>query len=231
MILALVVNVLVSNPLPVITDNRPVVVESIREVVPLVELPGLQCTDANRPYVQPNRQALYLEGGPTNEEAFLVEKSIDTCGQTNRRVADPFEILALFRLEKDLKLPIGILAASFCIEASMRTETAAKKPIRGDWQNYIAMSHGPFQLQKWFRDFCGLTESGADDLLTAATCYGSMMHYRYDKSLTLCGARVWQMSEAMSANGPKYNWGKGRRDPCGVQSKHWIQALKLPIPR
>ena len=191
---------------------------------PWVEPPaGQLCDDANDGIepIAPDALGLLLEGGPNEDEARMVETAIDGCRQTNRRVADPWLVLALLRIEQDMELPRGILSATWCREASMRTEMSRGGPIRGDWRGGHPSSFGSFQLQRWFHDWCGISISQADDLITAARCYASRILVMLPKATTLCHDAAWPMAEAMTANAPRYRWGKGLRNPCLVKSEHW----------
>lgn len=219
---------LAESPIPVIRPfthaEPPVPVKT--PTAPWVEpMAGQMCNGPNdgiKPTV-PTPLGLLLEGGPNEDEARMVETAIDGCRQTNRKVADPWLVLALLRIEQDMELPIGILAATWCREASMRTEMSKGGPIRGDWMGSHSAASGPFQTHEWFWRWCGAdNRAQSDDIVWAARCYASRIIAMLPKASRLChGDAAWAMSEAMTANAPRYNWGKGLRNPCSVKSEHW----------
>lgn len=215
------------SPPPVIRPFRHIESPLIRGTPPepyKEPAPGPMCDDPNDGIepIAPDDLGLLLEGGPTGDEARTVERAIDGCTQTSRKVADPWMVLALLRIEEDMGLPTGILAAIWCREASMRTVKPDGSPIRGDWHDGVAHSMGPMQSQKWLRDFCGANIETMDKLIFAARCVASYALSILPKAEKLCHARAWAMAEAMAMNGPRYQWGKGRRDPCSVKSEHWL---------
>ena len=153
---------------------------------------------------------------------------IEKCSRSVRRVADPFMVLAVYRLEADLGVPDsarGILGAAWCWEAAMRT-----KPRAGD----EGRSYGPFQMMGWFWNRCGLpmNDNVMYNLPVAATCYMSLVqHFLDDGKCPGDFARA----QAMAANGKRYGAiGLGTaaafKDPakkqaayCSVRSKHWAE--------
>jgi len=169
---------------------------------------------------------------PTEEERIAVYEAIERCSfRTKAKLVDPWQVLALVRLEPALGIPEegrGILPAAWCIEASMMTATRSGGPILGDYRagrGYI--SQGPFQIQVWMRDWCGNTPDAKrgipdmrHDFLWAARCWTARTHAMYAKAQTRpalkrCPARQWVVAEAMVANPRKYGW------ECKYASKHY----------
>ncbi len=168
-----------------------------------------------------------MEPATRNEER-LVLASIDTCGQTNREVADPWLVLALLRLEGDLGVPSsarGVLPAIWCIEASMRTESPKGGLIRGDFSGGHAASHGPLQIAEWQEAWCGMRPGSRDNLLLAAECWVQRTNSFLGAKTKECGARdAWRVAEAMTSNPHKYKW-----HGCKAASKHWRQLARVQV--
>jgi hypothetical protein len=166
----------------------------------------------------PSHIGVLLQEPINDEERALVEVQINRCKRDVRGVADPFLVLAVLRLEKELDVPPearGILGSVWCIEAAMRVEGKEGGPVRGDYHGGTAMAHGPAQLWPWHRDWCGLTDGGADDLVASLTCYWQRVVDRREKRAMNC-EDSWRVGEALAANGPKYkSWG------CKAKSSHW----------
>lgn len=177
----------------------------------------------------PTLLGLLLEDPITDLERSRVYAQIEQCKRNTVKTADPFMVLALLRYEETLGIPEdmrGILGATWCIEAALRTESARGGPVRGDPRNGVSMASGPFQLWPWQRKWCGfghgLSENGgADNLFAAAQCYWGRVADRYDARVAGAGCkRPWVVAEALGANGPKYlPYG------CSAESKHH-QELK-----
>lgn len=166
----------------------------------------------------PSHIGVLLQEPPDEEERTSVETQIDRCKRDVKGVADPFLVLAVLRLEDELGVPAearGILGSVWCMEASMKLEGRDGGPVRGDFHGGTAMAHGPAQLWPWHRDWCGLTDGGADDLLASLTCYWQRVVDRREKRAMNC-KDSWRVGEALAANGPKYkSWG------CKAKSSHW----------
>lgn len=145
-------------------------------------------------------------------------------GRVRRDMVDPLDVLAVLRLEDHLGVPegaSGILAAVWCMEASMLNRGAGGGPIRGDFRGGVARAHGPAQLWPWFRNWCGLGNGGADDLYGALTCYWARVVDRYHyRNASRCGD-PWRVAEALTANGPRY-----LRAGCRAESSHWREMVR-----
>jgi hypothetical protein len=167
-------------------------------------------------YLPPTHMGVLLEEAPSEEERVVVERAISKCERDVRAVADPWKVLALHRLEKELGVPKeveSLLIATWCWEGAMRSD----KPIRGDFNGGRAHSFGPFQMQAWFWDWCNLPTAPVvyDDLTVAATCYWSRVRDVAERMD--CPAKDrWPAAEAMAANGMKY-----KHYGCKARSKHW----------
>lgn len=167
---------------------------------------------------------------PSVEDVARVEQMIQLCDGASKTATNPYDVLRLLLLERDLGVPdeaSGILVASWCHEAGLRLQDRDGGPLRGDWRNGVAMAHGPFQLWPWHRAWCGLAKGGADDLIASATCYWRRIADRYEIRTAGCSDR-WRVAEALAANGPRYkHWG------CKARSKHWLllERWRAPILR
>lgn len=163
---------------------------------------GPMCVEPAGPW--PNLRGVLLENTPTEYERRVIRHQIDSCSRGATTTADPWEVLALYRLEPELGVPEqyrGILAAAWCWESSMRSSTSS-----GDG----GVSHGPFQMQQWFWDWCGT--KATMDVLEAAQCFWARADYYLHDGL--CPGNVLR-AEAMAANGPRYKtWG------CKAKSDH-----------
>jgi len=153
----------------------------------------------------------------------LVEGCV-SAGRVTHQMVDPFDVLAVLRLEDHLGVPWearGILVSVWCLEASMRHADRRGGPIRGDFKNGVARAHGPAQLWPWFRAWCGLGTQGADHLLPALACYWSRVVDRYIIRDTNRCQNPWAVAEALAANGPRY-----LSVGCSAQSSHWRALMK-----
>lgn len=190
------------------------------------------CSDAMAEKVveQATHYASLLQDPATELEERTVLAQITACPRGGvDRVADPFHVLALLRLESDLGVPeeaSGILSAVWCIEAAMRLESYDGSDIRGDPRGLKKMAHGPMQLWPRVRSLCGLTDGGADDLFASATCYWQRVAVRQESTSLKCKSNSWQVAEALVANAPKYA-GSG----CAAESAHWrvLNAVKQTL--
>lgn len=172
-------------------------------------------------FLPPTHMGVLLEDAPSEEERIIVEQAIAKCERNVRTVADPFHVLALHRLEKELGVPKAaqsLLIATWCWEGAMRSD----KPIRGDYHGGVAHSFGPFQMQAWFWDWCNLPTAPVvyDDLVVAGTCYWSRVQHMAEK-MDCPEKYKWSAAEAMAANGMKY-----KHQGCKAQSKHWKELEK-----
>lgn len=195
------------------------------------EYSSLVCEEVLAPKIvgEASHLAVLLSDPVTEYEETVVLSQIENCSRNVKRVADPYYILALLRLEADLGVPDearGILGAVWCIESAMRLEAAVGGTIRGDPRNGVRMAHGPFQLWPWMRNWCGLTQEGSDDLFVAATCYWQRVEDRYNvRAVDGCSKQEnrWKYAEALTANGPKY-----RKIGCNnSESGHWRQMKQM----
>lgn len=163
----------------------------------------------------PSRLGVLLEAPISDAERIEVETQIERCARSVGKVADPWLVLALYRLESDLGVPpeaLGILGATWCWESAMRTS-----PRSGD----VGRSHGAFQMQDWLWEWCG-ARGPTMDVLDAATCYWSRVADRFESKGRRCPERArWRVSEALTANGPKY-----ASHGCKAESLHWEELQR-----
>lgn len=146
----------------------------------------------------PTHLGVLLQDPATEAERVEVATQIMKCKRSVTRVADPFMVLAMLRLETELGIPDearGLLGSAWCWEAAMRT-----KPRAGDEGHSL----GPFQMQAWLWGRCGLPmrDDVVYDLPVAARCYWSLVTHFLDDGK--CPGNV-RRAEAMAANGMKYN--------------------------
>jgi hypothetical protein len=165
--------------------------------------------------ILPSRLGVLLEEPVTERERIEVERQISRCARDVGAVADPWLVLALWRLEEELGVPEearGILGATWCWESAMR-----RNPRSGD----VGRSHGPLQMQDWFWSWCG-GRGQTQDLLDAATCFWSRVEDRYRAKAMRCQPHVrWRVAESLTANGPKY-----ARFGCKAESAHWRELMR-----
>lgn len=160
---------------------------------------------------------------PSFEERVLVEQLREVCPGEPPDV-DPFGLLGMIRLEAQLgvdRYRPGLLVATWCVEASMRTETRDGGPLRGDYRQGVAMALGPFQLWPQHRKACGLTDRDAHNLEAAARCYAARVEQVRPRAASKCPSSPERTAEAAVANIAKYRWS------CKLASKHWLLAARL----
>ncbi len=183
---------------------------------------------------------LLVSGDISDQERAEVELWVSACKRFERTKnpwvksrslqdpPDPWKLLALVRLERDLGVPVagrGILGAAWCWESAFRSA-----PRAGD----IGASHGPFQMQGWFWAKCGYN-GWTFDIVAAARCYWSVADaYLNDGK---CPGD-WARAEAMAANGERYGaLSRGQasffKDParkqrayCNVRSRHYEELMR-----
>lgn len=138
-------------------------------------------------------------------ERETVEHVLARCSRAGRG-SDPWMVLQLVRLERDLGAPAGMLTSVACWETGFRGQAA-----RGDWERGVALAHGPLQLHEQFVSVCGLTRTGRDSVEGAARCYWSrvLVHAEEAKACT----NPLQVGEAMTARG-------GGWSGCEAMSDH-----------
>lgn len=205
------------SPPMIDTSNLRVRTQTIDVPRPTPETPTADTTDRSPPPAPscdlptgpwPSEEGALLEAPITVDERNQVALQIARCSRSVHRVADPWRVLALYRLEKQLGVPDdlrGIFGAIWCIEGAMRSEASAGGPIRGDLdERGRAMALGPFQGHGWLWKWCGLDVEAADDLYQAARCYWSRVADRYAALAGRCGKKDWRVAEALTANGRKY---------------------------
>ena len=183
---------------------------------------ALSCDLPTGPW--PSEEGTLLENPITMEERNEVALQIAHCSRSVHLVADPWRVLALYRLEDQLGVPDelrGIFGAIWCIEGGMRSVSSSGGPIRGDLdERGRAMALGPFQGHAWLWQWCGLDPEAADDLFLAARCYWSRVADRHANLEGRCGKKGWVVAEALTANGRKY-----APEACQAESGH-VRELK-----
>jgi len=128
-------------------------------------------------------------------ERALVERHLEECSRAGRR-ADPWVVLRVVQLERELGVPEGLISAAVC------WETGYTRGARGDWRQGEAQAHGVLQMWPWWVRWCGLAPGGRDNLDAAVRCYVARIEH-YLPRVAGC-ARPWVVAEALAANGPYY---------------------------
>lgn len=145
-------------------------------------------------------------------EYILTTRALDACPWGEK--ADPFAVQELLHLEEQAGLPVavqGILPATWCVEASMRTP----ERLRGDHGE----AWGPFQMHGWLRNLCRGMD--ADNLFEAARCYLERVVNMEPKARTKCPNTSWIVAENVTANWPRYGWS------CVAMSDHWNWRMQM----
>jgi hypothetical protein len=156
---------------------------------------------------------------PTIDERQQVERYIATCEQADD--PDPYDLLHLMRIERQTGTRPGLLAATWCVEASMRTRTKDGGPVLGDWRGGVAMARGPFQLWPPHRRACNLSDAHALELVPSAWCYAARIARVLPRARQRCPDAAERTAEAAIANIAKYRWS------CTAGSKHWQLAQEM----
>jgi hypothetical protein len=154
----------------------------------------------------------------TYEERAAIVQMLEACPGEGPDV-DLFGLLGLIRLERELGVEAyrpGLLAATWCIEASMR-----HGPLFGDRRGGKPMALGPFQLWPGHRKACGLTDSDAQDLEASARCYAARVLRVLPRAASKCPDAPERTAEAAVANVARYRWS------CVASSKHWQLAERM----
>ncbi len=180
--------------------------------------------------ILPDRMGVLLEATPTEAEQQFVDRALTACESLRgpvRRVADPFQVLALLRLEHDLGIPEearGIIVAAWCVETSMKARPGKGKQFLGDFRDGVALASGSFQLhENVWAVTCNGTRNAPHDLLWAASCWWSQVLKAADKARRVSGCAeddILRVAEAAASNVRRYGW------RCNSKSSHW-QMLDL----
>lgn len=196
-------------------------------------LDGPMCAaDKTTPTILPDRMGVLLEAPATENERRLVNQALEACGQLRgpvHLVADPFQVLALFRLERDLGVPErarGLLVGAWCVETAMRATPSQGEAFLGDWRDGRALASGSFQLhENVWSGTCGGTEEAPHDLLWAASCWWAHVLQAQEKARRVSGCRerdILRVAEAAAASPSRYGF------RCDSKSGHWamMEAMR-----
>jgi hypothetical protein len=181
--------------------------------------------------ILPDRMGVLLQSPPSETERVFVDLALSACEGLRgpvRNVADPFQVLALHRLESDLGVPQharGILIAAWCVETAMKAEPSHGKQFLGDWREGVALAAGSFQLHEnvWARN-CRGTSQAPHDLLWSATCWWSQVLKAEDKARRYSGCRerdLLRVAEAAASNVRRYGF------RCDSKSGHWQMLERI----
>ena len=155
---------------------------------------------------------------PTFEERAAIVEALEACPGEGPDV-DVWALLGLLRLEDELGVDEyrpRLLAATWCVEASMR-----HGPLFGDHRSGRPMALGPFQLWPGHRRACGLTDRDAQDLEASARCYAARVEAVTPRAASRCPDAPERTAEAAVANIARYRW------RCDAASKHWRLAERM----
>jgi len=216
-----------SGPPPMIRDML-----RVRAFTPAVVAPvdGPMCQPADPALHDPNPilpdlMGVLLEATPTEMERHFVDRALTACENLRgpvRLVADPFQVLALARLEQDLGVPEmarGILVAAWCVETSMKARPGKGKHFLGDFRDGVALASGSFQLhENVWAITCNGTRNAPHDLLFAASCWWSQVLKTEEKARRVSGCaedELLRVAEAAASNVRRYGW------RCDSTSAHW----------
>lgn len=210
--------------------TRSRVVEELRDTRHAEAADGPMCGGEVWDDFEPPTQLGVLLQAPASEREYRqVESAIRACASLRgpvHAVADPFLVLALFRLEREVGAPPGIFAGTYCVEVSMRATPRQGIRFLGDYWNGKPLASGPFQLHEGvWRGVCGGTEEAPHDILWAAGCYWQNVLKAAEKAERLghCRARDrLHVAEAAASNVGKYGW------RCDAKSAHWrvMEAMR-----
>lgn len=198
-----------------------------------VDGPMCQSVDPDLPDpdpILPDLMGVLLEATPSETEQRFVDRALTACEGIRgpvRLAADPFQVLALARLEENLGVPEsarGILVAAWCVETSMRARPGKGKQFLGDFHEGVARASGSFQLhENVWATTCGGTRNAPHDLLWAAGCWWSQVLKTEEKARRVSGcedADMLRVAEAAASNVRRYGW------RCDSKSAHW-QVLEM----
>lgn len=155
----------------------------------------------------------------TPEERARVEVVLDRCPRATREHIDPFDVLALVRLEAELGVPNdvrGLLPAVWCVESAFRPA----ERLYGDHGLALGPAQFHEQLAKWcMGDYRVHGKDWRGDFVFSARCWVAHVARNVDRARSLCGpAKAWQVAEAAVANPARYGW------RCNAASAHWKLA-------
>lgn len=152
---------------------------------------------------------------PSWQERLTVERHLAACSRTSPD-ADPWAVLTILRVERDVGAPEGLLTSAAC------WETGFAPDARGDWLDGYPRAHGLLQLHAWFLPWCGYTPDARDDAEAAARCYWRRIEYYLGKPEVQACKRPLEVAEARAANGPKYlPWKCSARSAHGHELARW----------
>lgn len=199
----------VIGELPRLRDRGTLADQSLRGAI-VEASPPVNGTGSGCPAGTQGEECLSLDLDLDDDipERVEVERRLSQCSRASRR-SDPWMVLELVRLERDLGAPAGLLSAVVC------WETGYTHGARGDYKHGRARSWGPLQMMGWWRAWCGWKPGARDDVNAAARCYWARVeHYLAQARVAECGEPM-VVAEAMAANGVKYAaWG------CAARSRH-----------
>ena len=220
-----------SEPPPLIGDmvrRAPIAVAAPPGDGPMCQSVDPDLRDPNP--ILPDLMGVLLEAAPTEAEQHFVDRALTACEGLRgpvRLVADPFQVLALARLEDNLGVPDsarGILVAAWCVETAMKARPGKGKHFLGDYRDGIALASGSFQLHEnvWALT-CNGTRNAPHDLLWAAGCWWSQVLKTEEKARRVSGceeADLLRVAEEAASNVRRYGW------RCDSKSAHW-QVLEM----
>jgi|GEM_PF-2680563 len=231
-----------TSPASASSEPPPLIGEMRRPRLPVLAMPvdaapaasavadGPMCQPADPNFhdpdpILPDLMGVLLQAPASESEQRFVDRALTACEGLRgpvRLVADPFQVLALARLEVDLGVPEsarGILVAAWCVETSMKARPGKGKQFLGDFRDGIALASGSFQLhENVWAITCNGTRNSPHDLLFAAGCWWSQVLKTQEKARRVSGcaeADMLRVAEAAASNVLRYGW------RCNSKSAHW----------
>lgn len=161
--------------------------------------------------------ALLVAQPATEAESRFVERIIDDCPTASRGFIDPFDVLALLRLENDFGVPAnarGILPAWACLEAGFRSDAVGDRgaavgvmQLHESWLSVLVTGRpGQRVMVDWRRDIY----ASAVALIVGIE--------RQMKAARQC-RDPWRVAEAIVARPP-------HRLDCAAETAHWKLASR-----
>lgn len=232
--------VAVTGPVWASSDPPPLIGDVVRPRAPVpsaaahdVSIDGPMCVaEKMSSTILPDRMGVLIEAPATESERRFVNKALEACGQLRgpvHLVADPFQVLALLRLERDLGVPEdarGLLVGAWCVETAMKAKPSNGRAFLGDWRDGRALASGSFQLhENVWAGTCGGTRNAPHDLLWAASCWWAQVLRTEEKARRVSGCDeddMLRVAEAAASNVRRYGF------RCNSKSGHWemMEAMR-----
>lgn len=220
-------------PVHASSDPPPLIGDMVRPRVASRPVDGPMCVaEQMSSTIVPDRMGVLLEAPASEAERLFVAGALEACEALRgpvHLVADPFQVLALIRLEDDLGVPErarGLLVGAWCVETAMKARPSDGKAFLGDWRDGRALASGSFQLhENVWAGTCGGTRSAPHDLLWSASCWWAQVLKTEEKARRVSGCDdddMLRVAEAAASNVRRYGF------RCDSKSGHWemMEAMR-----